>query len=147
MQSIENALVKSKSVETLIMSLDKIFIDRIGNSHVEKTIKMIKNKILVQNGNVSISELSSLFHYSEKHIQRLFTQYIGTSPKVFSRIVRVNYALRLLQLQSMHFADIAMQTGFFDQPHFIHDFKSICNLTPQEYMRNMSDFYNDKFKF
>jgi hypothetical protein len=61
-------------------------------------------------------------------------------------IFLVNYALRLLQSKPQCSADVAVQAGFFDQPHFIHDFKAVCGLTPQEYKQNMSVFYNDRFK-
>ncbi len=103
-------------------------------------------KILIHNGSISMSEISAQFFYSEKHIRRLFLQYVGTTPKTFSRIVRVNYALRLLNNSPAHLIDIAMEAGFFDQPHFIHDFKTICGISPQAYIQNMSVFYNDEFK-
>jgi len=53
--------------------------------------------------------------------------------------------LRLLQNLPVNHVDVAAQTGFFDQPHFIHDFRAILGLTPQKYICNMSDFYNDEF--
>lgn len=86
------------------------------------------------------SVYSSTYLTAAKQISRLFFRHVGTSPKMFSRIVRANYALRLLQNQPQRSADVAAQAGFFDQPHFIHDFKMICGLTPQEYRRNMSVF-------
>ncbi|MGF7143851.1 AraC-like DNA-binding protein [Anaerotaenia torta] len=147
MQAIENELLNSESIEALVVSLDSIFLNRLADLREEKTIIAIKNKILAHNGNIGVRELSSEFFYSEKQIRRLFLQQIGTSPKTFSRIVRVNYALQLLQSTDMRFTDIAVQTGFFDQPHFIHDFTSICGMTPQKYVQGMSFFYNDNYKF
>ncbi len=147
MQAIENELLNSEGIEALVVSLDSIFLNRLADLREEKTIIAIKNKILAHNGNIGVRELSSEFFYSEKQIRRLFLQQIGTSPKTFSRIVRVNYALQLLQSTDMRFTDIAVQTGFFDQPHFIHDFTSICGMTPQKYVQGMSFFYNDNYKF
>lgn len=147
MQSFENALINSDNMESLISSLNKILLNRLTDFNSKTVVSAIKNEILVHNGNISMSELASSFFYSEKHIRRLFLNYIGTSPKMFSRIVRVNYALQLMQNKHMLLNDLALQAGFFDQSHFINDFKSICSLTPHEYMRNMSDFYNDSSKF
>ncbi len=147
MQAIQNELVKSESIDTLITSLDTLFLNRLEDFHAEKIIAAMKNKILVCNGDISIRDLSYEFFYSEKHIRRLFLQYIGTSPKIFTRIVRVNYALQLLQKKNMRFTDIAVKAGFFDQSHFIHDFTSVCGVTPREYMKSMSVFYNDTYKF
>lgn len=145
-QSIESELIKSERIEDLIEALDKIFITRLLDYDTGKDITTMMNRITLQNGNISMRELSSESYYSEKHIRRLFLQYVGTTPKIFSRIVRVNYAIRLLQSNPTHLIGVATRAGFFDQPHFIHDFKTICGLSPQEYIQNMSLFYNDEFK-
>lgn len=144
--TLENELIKSESIDALLIALNKIFLKRLTNFNMSNSITSIKNEILKYKGNISMKNLSSVFNYSEKHLRRLFLQYIGTSPKMFSRIVRINHALQLMQSNNIHLTDIAVKTGFFDQPHFIHDFKSICGLTPQEYMKNMSVFYNDNYK-
>jgi AraC-like DNA-binding protein len=145
-QSIECELIKSECIEDLIESLDKIFITRLSEFCTEKRIAAMTNKIFMHGGNISIRDLSTEFGYSEKHINRLFLQYVGISPKGFSRIVRINYALRLLQDNPTQLMDAAIQAGFFDQPHFNHDFKMICGLSPKEYIKNISLFYKDTFK-
>lgn len=145
-QSIENVLINSECIEDLVEALDKIFITRLSNFSTGRGINAMTKKIVMHSGNISTRDLSSEFYYSEKHIRRLFLQYVGITPKIFSRIVRVNYALRLLQKNPTRLIDVATQAGFFDQPHFIHDFKTICGLSPEEYIQNMSLFYNDEFK-
>lgn len=145
-QSIERELIKSECIEDLVEALDTIFITRLSNICTGKGIAAITNRIFTHCGNISMRDLSEEFCYSEKHIRRLFLQYVGISPKVFSRIVRVNYTLRLLQNNPTQLIDTAIQAGFFDQPHFNHDFKMICGISPKEYIQNMSLFYNDLFK-
>lgn len=145
-QTIENELIKSECIEDLMKALDRIFIARLTDFNTQKGVISIVDKIIMRNGDISTQELSSTFYYSEKHIRRLFLQYVGTTPKMFSRIVRVNYALHLLQNKPTHLIDVAVQAGFYDQPHFTHDFKTICGMSPQEYIQNMSLFYNDEFK-
>lgn len=145
-QSIENELIKSECIEDLVEALDKIFITRLINFSTREEIPAIMNSIVMHKGNISMRDLSAEFYYSEKQIRRLFLQYVGTTPKIFSRIVRVNYALRLLQNNPVNLIAVATRAGFFDQPHFIHDFKTICGLSPQVYIQNMSLFYNDEFK-
>lgn len=145
-QTLENELMKSERIEALVEALDRIFVARLTDCHTGKGISAIMHNIVKRHGNINTQELSSEFCYSEKQIRRLFLHHVGTSPKMFSRIVRANYALRLMQKKPTHLTDVAVQAGFFDQPHFIHDFKMICGLTPQEYRRNMSVFYNDQFK-
>jgi len=143
---IEEELAKAESVEALKEALDAIFIKRLYNSNQVSCVTQIIDKIIERNGNITMKELSSDFFYSERQIRRLFLLQAGVTPKMFSRIVRVNYALRLLQNYSSYHADVALRSGFFDQPHLIHDFNAILGMTPQTYINNMSDFYNDAFK-
>ena len=145
MSEIENGLEKSEYIHTIVETLDTIFIKRLKDCHYGNYVSAIINKIISHNGSMTARELSTEFFYSEKHIRRLFSECVGTTPKMFIRIVRVNNALHLLRSSSARHIDVAAQTGFFDQPHFIHDFKTIFGLTPQRYIGNMSDFYNDEF--
>jgi AraC-like DNA-binding protein len=69
------------------------------------------------------------------------------SAKSLSRLVRVNKAIRLLRNPHNSITFSGEYTGFYDLPHFVHDFKSVCGLTPQEYRNNMSDFYSEIAKF
>jgi AraC-like DNA-binding protein len=145
-QTIVHELIKSESVDALVEVLDKIFLARLTDYYSVRSVSAIMNRINKQNGNISTKELTTEFYYSDKHIRRLFLQHVGTSPKMYSRIVRVNHALRLLQNNPTNLIEVASDVGFFDQPHFIHDFKTICGITPKEYIQNMSVFYNDEFK-
>lgn len=92
-------------------------------------------------------ELAASVYYSERHLNRIFQNYIGMNTKTFSRLVRLNKAIRLMQNTQYQMTDTSCETGFYDLPHFIHDFKSVCGLTPQEYRNRMSDFYNEIAKF
>ncbi|MEK3794268.1 helix-turn-helix transcriptional regulator [Paenibacillus sp. FSL R7-0204] len=145
-QALEDILLESESIDSLLNTVNRIFIHRLYARPISKDVSAIMNSIISKHGNVSAKRLSSEFYYSEKHIRRLFLRHIGTSPKMFSRIVRVNYALKLLQNKPEPFTEVAVQAGFFDQPHFNKDFKLLCGLTPQDYLKNMSVFYNDSFK-
>ena len=42
---------------------------------------------------------------------------------------------------------LAQELGYFDQAHFIHDFRSVCGVTPGTYRAELSDFYNEPLKF
>mgnify|MGYP000035040110 CR=1 FL=1 len=140
-QEIENAIVKSEQISELIAMLDCIFLSQLKTTSNEFIIGAIK-MITENNGNITAKKLSEELHYSEKHIRRLFLQHIGTSPKKFSRIVRANYASWLLQKNPLNIADVIEKVGYFDQAHFIHDFRDVFNLTPSEYIKNKSVFYN-----
>jgi AraC-like DNA-binding protein len=145
-RELEDALIKTERIEALIETLDRMFLTRLSGCETNGFIPVILQKIMAHHGNVGARELSSEFYYSEKQIRRLFLRHVGTGPKTFSRIVRVNYALRLLQHQPRSLADVAAKAGYFDESHLIRDFKTICGLSIPDYRQNMSVFYNDRSK-
>ncbi len=144
-ESIEHALVCTNCLDGLFAELDDIFLSNYQEYDAMHKISFIKNQIILNHGNISMKELASNCFYSEKHIRRLFLNYVGTSPKSFSRIVRVNYALNLMKNPQTSLTEIAMNSGYFDQAHLDNDLKLICNITPNEYINNMSVFYKDEF--
>jgi AraC-like DNA-binding protein len=145
-KAIENELDKVGSIDALGQALDGIFLSRLLRLGGENCVSAMMRHIAGRHGAVSARELSQMFFYSEKQIRRLFARSVGVGPKTFSRIVRVNHALRFLEDGPQKIADAAIQAGFFDQPHLNHDLREICGLTPQAYLQNMSVFYNDRFK-
>ncbi len=145
-QAIETELMECDSIEALVQALDSLFLTRLMRRHTDTGVSAMLHHIARHHGSTSARELSGAFHYSEKHIRRLFLRHVGVSPKTYARIVRVNHALRFLQDHPRSIADAAARAGFFDQPHMIHDLQTICGFTPQAFLQNMSVFYNDRFK-
>ena len=94
----------------------------------------------------SIIETMNQTGYSRRHLQRMFLEQMGCSMKEYQRVERVNQAVQYLQ-QGMDGTRAAQLCGFYDQPHFIHDFTQICGLTPKKYMEKLSEFYNEPLKF
>jgi AraC-like DNA-binding protein len=64
-----------------------------------------------------------------------FRDEVGLTPKVYSRIARFRRVVSSLErMQDVDWTDIALSCGYFDQPHFVHDFKEFAGVTPSEYL-------------
>ncbi|WP_159466885.1 helix-turn-helix transcriptional regulator [Dyadobacter sp. 3J3] len=92
--------------------------------------------IIQNNGNLSVTELTSFFNVSERHLQRSFAEHIGLSPKRYSGIIRIQHFLKLLRKNSPQksLTDLAYECGFFDQAHLIREMKNISGITPSQYV-------------
>ena len=78
---------------------------------------------------------------SKKQFSRVFMEYVGTSPKDFIRIIRMQRALFIMQQNpQMNFAQVAYSCGFSDQSHMIKEFKFFSGYTPQEYLAVCAPF-------
>jgi AraC-like DNA-binding protein len=71
---------------------------------------------------------------SSRRFSQLFREQVGMTPKAFHRLYRFQNALhRIVASEQVSWADLALACGYFDQAHFIHDFKAFSGLTPLEY--------------
>ncbi len=143
---IIEALYNSNSIMDLINIIDDILLIN-QNSICPLELKLSIKRIIENLGNISSKDLSEELFYSERQLNRIFNKYLGMNIKSFSRLVRVNKAIRLLNDPQNSITDICNLSGFYDLSHFIHDFSSICGITPHEYRNNMSDFYSEIAKF
>lgn len=143
---IERALWEESAVSGLITALNRIFLAKLDETGFHGTVAAAYDIIVSQKGNVRSRAVSDGVYYSERQLNRLFKQYMGIPIKSFARIVRLNHALRLMQHPAASLAQTAELAAYFDQAHFIHDFKAICGITPQMYLQNASIYYNENFK-
>jgi transcriptional regulator GlxA family with amidase domain len=82
--------------------------------------------------NVSLDELSQVAALSAFHLNRIFRRDIGVPPHVYLQQLRIRHAKYLLTLK-MPLAEVAVDTGFFDQAHFQRQFKRFVGVTPGNY--------------
>jgi AraC-like DNA-binding protein len=85
-----------------------------------------------------VAEIADRCGASQRTLQRLFAQYVGVSPKWVIRRYRLLEAAE--QLASDGQADLpglAQKLGYFDQAHFINDFRATVGSTPAEYARSV----------
>jgi AraC-like DNA-binding protein len=140
-------LETASDLHCYVNEIDRLFLSHLKTAFYKPEFFAVNQMILSSGGQTSVKELSQNVYYSERHLGRIFEEYLGVSVKSFSRLVRVNKALWLLRQPRNSIMQACLQTGFYDMPHFIHDFKSICGITPQEYRDNVSDFYSAIAKF
>lgn len=86
-------------------------------------------------GQLTIPDVAERLYISQRQLERLYKTHVGVSPKKYARLLRVEAArIRLNHDRSTSEAEIGNDTGFYDQAHFIREFKSIVGMTPHDYM-------------
>lgn len=143
MQTIFRA---SLSVDELLFAFEKELMRNIQFQYPEELALAMKF-IIQTEGTKTSMEISNTVFYCSRHLNRLFNLYVGMSMKSFSRLVRINKSLQLLNEKSNTLDVICEKLGYYDVSHFVKDFKIVCKITPQEYKINMSDFYSEIAKF
>ncbi|WP_418003838.1 helix-turn-helix domain-containing protein [Mycobacterium sp. PDNC021] len=80
-----------------------------------------------------VSEAAELTGLSPKRLIATFRHEIGLTPKAYLRVRRLQSALRLLDAGTGDGADVAATLGYFDQPHFVREFRGFTSVTPTQY--------------
>jgi AraC-like DNA-binding protein len=97
-------------------------------------------------GLISAAELSEHLFVSNKSLERKFGLLIGKTPKQFTKIVRFQETIRRLSSnRKIQLTELAYENGYFDQAHFIKDFKTLSGYTPREFM-NLGPCRSDYFE-
>ena len=74
---------------------------------------------------------------------KIFKEHVGVTPKVFLKIIRFQKALQEIEThKTVNWTSIAFESGYYDQAHFINDFKEFSGFTPNQYLKMQSDFAN-----
>lgn len=90
-------------------------------------------------GTVLIEEICNQSAVSRKHLSQRFRDEIGLSPKKYARILRFASVIeKLASHDAANWAETAVEAGYYDQAHFISDFRSFSGETPTEFLRSRS---------
>lgn len=94
--------------------------------------------LISKSGMASVKEIAGNYYLSERQLERQFLHYTGFGPKLFTRIVRFHNAIEYYGSKEKSLTDIAHECGYYDQAHFIHDFKSFSGQHPRQFFSGKS---------
>lgn len=77
--------------------------------------------------------IAQRYGISSRYLRKLFLQYTGVSPKFYHKISRFQHSLQLINANQSNLTSITYDCGYFDQSHFIRDFKLFTGITPSDY--------------
>jgi AraC-like DNA-binding protein len=144
---LREQLLATKSIGRMFQLLEDFLLRQAGDSLradsaarcVEYAVSSIIHKPTLRR----LQQLSEEIGYSQKHFIALFKQQVGISPKQYLKIMRFQKVIRAVeQNESISWSDIALESGYYDQAHFIHDFKRFSGFTPNEYRKRKADTLN-----
>lgn len=134
---VEEQLAIAKNNLERIAIIEHFLLSRLLNHSTDKLISTAVGEIHSAKGAVKIKSLSNALYISTDAFGKRFRRAIGTSPKQFSSIVRME-AIAKQQLNADSFTNMAFDAGYYDQSHFNKDFKLFTGLTPTDFLKTSS---------
>lgn len=132
---IEQKILTADSTPDRIKLIETFLINRLTDIEtLDRIVKSAVETILTANGQLSVDELSKQTDINRRQLERKFLSAIGLSPKQLSKTIRLQAALKMLLNNNFkNFTTLAHENEYYDQAHFIKDFKEFTGFTPKEF--------------
>lgn len=145
--AFEKEMKAARNISERIAITESFLSDRLNQFRKnDPAISGCVDAIITTSGQATMEDLSEKFHIGKRQLERKFLSTVGLSQKLFSRIIRFNHALQLIENKDFStFTHVAHEGGFYDQAHFIRDFKDFTGLNPKQYFSEnleMVKFFN-----
>ncbi len=145
-QDLENKVCNAHSVQERITLVEMFLVDRLNRSEaIDHMVRSAVETILTGNGKMIISQLSGQAQISRRQLERKFHLEIGLGPKQLSKMIRLQTTVKmLLNEEFTSLTSLALENGYYDQSHFIKDFRELVGATPKEFYGEnlkMSSFF------
>jgi AraC-like DNA-binding protein len=131
-RTLEAALRDDPGPDEAAALLDAFFLERFATppSAFARALETLR----ATGGRASVADLADAAEVSHRQVERLFARHLGIPPKTVGRIVRFQGALRSLMADpGCPLGEIAAAAGYYDQAHFIRDFRLFSGGVPRGY--------------
>lgn len=143
------AYLREKLLETpdvdLRFKLTEDFLVRnfLGSALLNPCVDYALTEIIRRPDQINLSRLSEKIGYSQKHFISMFKRQVGVTPKAYLKILRFQKAITDIEHSAkVDWMSISHDCGFYDQAHFINDFRLFSGFTPEQYLKQKSDLLN-----
>lgn len=142
LNSILNETENRDKIDNILKNSNQYFIGQnIELSPKEEMVKLICEFIYHNQGMVKVKDISTHFGKSRQYINKVFKEVVMCSIKTFLTSVRiVSLVKQKSKSENLNLTQLAYDYGYFDQAHFINDFKKVCGVTPSQYFGDLPDF-------
>lgn len=132
---LEEQLAEQPSHEARIALVERFLLGRISGKTPDNMVLAAIQKIHVAGGQLRIGELAASLHVSQDVFEKRFRRVAGLSAKQFAYIVKMKSVVEKGR-SGQTLAQLALDAGYFDQPHFNRDFKLFTGVTPTEFFKS-----------
>lgn len=124
------ALTSNQRIREVELFLEGQLKEKDQDQLIVKAVTLIYGS----SGSIRIKELLQQLHISQSAFEKRFRKLVGTTPKKFASIVRFNTVLKDLG-QEKSLTEICYDNNYFDQAHFIRDFRQYTGDNPENFRR------------
>ncbi len=131
MEEVNNKLQEAQNIDEIKDVVESFLLKKVNALKKALPFDKAMLELMRNSGNMRIDEVASLACLSIRQFERVSKERIGVPPKFFARLIRFSKAYRMREnFPEMSWTSIAYNCGYFDQMHFIRDFKQFASVAP-----------------
>lgn len=139
---IEDKMAGSSNNEMRVNLIQQYLFKALANVKEDLRITHCLKQVQLSGGQVSAGRLVGETGLSQRHLSRKFQEHVGLSPKEYLRVSRFIRSLNDLQRYPvLSLTEVAYKSGYYDQAHFIRDYKDYTGATPRQLLQAKHIFY------
>lgn len=137
-KDLEQQMIQAIDIQQRITIIESFLLKILNEKNtISNIVKSTVDALLKTNGTTPINVILKDDVSKRRQLERHFRKQIGISPKQLGKAIRLQATLNLLlNKKSETLTDIAYESDYFDQNHFIKDFKDLVGVTPKEFLDN-----------
>ena len=135
---LEQKIIKASSTQFRIAIVERFLLDKLSHQSVlDNIVKSTIDALFKTKGSTPIQTILKDDLSKRRNLERKFSKLVGISPKQLGKIIRLQAALKLiLNNQGEKLTEIAYESEYYDQAHFIKDFKEFTGTNPKDYLND-----------
>ncbi len=143
-KTISEQLKMARDIKTRLMILEKELYSLLDNrNYTPKSFQQIFNALKQNDNSTHISDFCNQNNISVRKLERMFNKYVGVSAKTYGNINRFQNSLNQIMYSNYSkLSDIAFNNDYFDQMHFIKEFKRFTGNTPKTFIKNKDSLFH-----
>ena len=136
-KALEQKIFQATNTQRRIVIIEAFLLDKLKeNATIENLVKTTVDALIATNGSHPIKQILKQDLSKRRQLERNFKKQIGISPKQLGKVLRLQTALKMLLNDNENLTNVAYESEYFDQAHFIKDFKEFIGTTPKEFLGN-----------
>lgn len=137
-KELEHAITVATGTEERTAIIENFLLDKLNDKVIiDNIVTSTIDALLSTNGSASINAIFKGDLSKRRQLERKFLKQVGISPKQLGKVIRLQTALKmLLNKQTGSLTQIAYNSEYYDQAHFIKDFKEFTGINPKEFLEN-----------
>lgn len=136
--ALEKRIIEATTTHARIAIVEDFLLTCLADAKtIDNMVRKTIDAILLTRGSASIKTLLKDDLSKRRQLERKFLKLVGVSPKQLGKVIRMQTALHMmLNQQSENLTRIAYESEYYDQAHFVKDFKEFTGINPKEFLED-----------